>query len=75
MPPVTCTPPGGPGKALGVTGDAVPAGPVPLALVAVTEQVYCVPLTRLVTVTLSVVPFTGADWLPPPSLVRAHVAV
>src|SRR5688572_24538798 len=39
--------------AVGVTGaDAADAGPVPMALVAVTVNVYAVPLVRPVTVVL-----------------------
>ncbi len=42
---------GAPGMVDGVAGgDAADAGPVPMALVAVTVKVYAVPLVRPVTV-------------------------
>ena len=51
LPPVADTPVGAPGKVAGVTAlEAVDAEPVPTLLVAVTVNVYAVPLVSPVTV-------------------------
>ena len=48
--------PGAPGGPAGVTVVELEAGPVPTALVAVTEQVYIVPLVSPVTTIGAVAP-------------------
>ena len=61
------TPVGAPGTVDGVTAlDAVEAGPVPLALLAVTVNVYAVPL--LSPVTVQVVAGAVAVQVKPPGL-------
>jgi hypothetical protein len=74
-PGVATTFDGAPGFPLGMVGEAEAAGPVPLALVAVTEQVYWVPSVRPVTVAVNVFPSTPVLCMSPLSLVLAHEAV
>jgi hypothetical protein len=51
LPRVAVTAVGAPGTVAGVTAaDAADAGPLPTALVAVTVNVYAVPLARPITV-------------------------
>ena len=57
LPPVTAPIVGAPGTPAGVTlFDAAEAGPVPIALVAVTVNVYAVPFSRPLTVIGEVAP-------------------
>ena len=67
-PAVPDTPVGAPGAVKGATGvtggDGADAGPVPCALVAVTVNVYGVPLVRPVTVQLNG-PVVHAQVCPP----------
>src|SRR5215831_16053642 len=61
FPAVAVTAVGAPGTVAGVTAlDAAEAGPVPAALVAVTVNVYAVPLVRPVTVAVVVLPLVLA---------------
>src|SRR5882724_7620393 len=72
FPPVAVTFVGGSGTAAGVTGlDAAETGPVPIALVAVTVNVYAVPLLRPLSATLSVLPPTVVV-TPPGDAVTAY---
>src|SRR3954471_12366258 len=62
---------GAPGTVAGVTLPAADAGPLPATLVAVTVQLYCVPLVRpLTTMGLAAPVFVNGD---PP--VATHAAV
>ena len=51
---------GAPGTVRGVTELEVPVAPVPEAFVALTRNVYAVPLTKLVTVALAVIDVPSA---------------
>ena len=60
LPAVPATDVGAPGTVRGVTELEVPVAPVPEALVALTRNVYAVPLTKPVTVALAVVDVPSA---------------